>query len=162
MEPVSANNARLRPAQIIIAALCVGLVLFGVVVAFVLRPGRQGGVMVIGPSWNIVEWVAKGLLFLGMVGGAVLWRALCAKARAEASGMSEDRAREALVPLFQTGLIAQAALLEGPGLFCIVTALLSDNMWMPAWAGVSVAGLVAIFPTWATYERFVQDAVRRG
>ena len=112
-------------------------------------------------SQDVFEWTAKGLLFVGIVVGAILWGIARRQARARAAGLTEDQARDTLLPLFQAGIIMRAAMVEGPGLFCIVVALLCHNVWMLAWAGVSVAGLVAIFPTWATYERFVLDAVRR-
>lgn len=159
MDPVKANSIRLRPVQIIIVALCLGLVLFGAVVGYLVRPGQQSGWFVASP--DKLDWIAKALLFAGVVAGIVLWRMARTKARDAANGLVEDRARDALLPLFQTGLITRAALIEGPGLFCIVVALLYHDVWMLAWGGVSVAGLIAIFPTWATYERFVQDALRR-
>lgn len=159
MDPERANSVRLRPTQIIIGALCVGVVVFGAVVASLVWPGRQSGWFV--TSQDVFEWTAKGLLFVGIVGGAITWRITRRQARTRAAGLTEDQARDALLPQFQTGIIMRAAMVEGPGLFCIVVALLCHNVWMLAWAGVSVAGLIAIFPTWATYERFVLDAVRR-
>lgn len=164
MEPgpgdIDRQSARLRPTQVIIAALCMGVVVFGVVVAFLVWPGQQSGWFV--TSQDVFEWTAKGLLFVGIVGGAFVWGMIRRQARTRAAGLTGDQATDALLPLFQTGIIMRAAMVEGPGLFCIVVALLCHDVWMLAWAGVSVAGLVAIFPTWATYERFVQDAVRRG
>ncbi|HEX2837720.1 MAG TPA: hypothetical protein VHN77_06290 [Phycisphaerales bacterium] len=159
MDLERANGVRLRPTQIIVSALCMGVVVFGVVVASLLWPWQQVGWFV--TSQDVFEWTAKGLLFVGIVVGTVVWGITRKKARALAAGLTEDQARDTLLPLFQAGTIMRAAMVEGPGLFCIVVALLCHNVWMLAWAGVSVAGLIAIFPTWATYERFLQDAVRR-
>lgn len=150
-------DTRLRPVQVIIGALCLGLVTFGAVVAWLVKTGQVPAAS--GGTFEVLGYVAKGMLFAGVVAGWLFWRSGCTRAKSLAAGLSEGDARDSLLGLFQTGLIVRGALVEGPGLFCIVVALLTHDLLMLAWGGVAVAGLVAIFPTRGTYERFVRDAV---
>ncbi|MFO0832675.1 MAG: hypothetical protein U0637_12640 [Phycisphaerales bacterium] len=146
---------RIRPAQIVVLALAMGMMAFAGVTIVLVRGGHPPAM---AGDVAVIRNVARGLVFLGVVLGWLLWKGSCRQARRRVEGLDENDALDALLPIFQTGLITRAALLEGPGLFCIVTALLSGELWMLAWGAASIAGLVAIFPTTGTYLRFVQDA----
>jgi hypothetical protein len=151
-------DARLRPTQVIIGALCMGIILFGAATAWFVKNGSIPA-SASDDVKRVLPLAAKGLLFVGITVGWALWRGTRSRAAGVASSMNTDRARDALLQPFQVGIIMRAALVEAPGLLCVVTALITRDLWMLAWGAVAVAGLVAIFPTRGTYERFVQDAV---
>ncbi len=148
---------RLRVVQTLLMALAMGMVMFGCTVAYLVKSGAMSVNVQAAPE--MLKYVAKGMFAAGVLLGWVLWKHSCRTARSRAAGTPVGEAGEVLFPIFQSGLIVRGALLEAPGLFCITLAMITGDLWMLAWGAMAVAGLIAIFPVQANYDRFVRDAV---
>ncbi len=159
MNPTDKPESRLRIPQVLIAAMAMGLLAFAAVVAYIVREARTTPPMV--QSASEIGMVVKGLTVVGVILGWVLWRVFLKQARARAQGQEQAEAADTVFPLFQTALVLRAALIEGPGLFAVTATMLTGNWWNMAWAGVALAGFIAIFPTRGTFAHYVEEATGR-
>jgi hypothetical protein len=140
--------------QVLVAALMTGMVMFAAVAAGLVVTGT------FEPDMTEMAGLLLGLvgaLWLGSAAGAYFAGAAAVqKARRQWSAGRGDDAWE-LLPRYSSLLILRAGLLEGPGLFGIVGFLLTGQWLGLAAAGLSLIGMLAIFPT---ADRFLAFASR--
>ncbi len=163
--------AVLRMAQVVVAALVLGVVAFMLVAFFVaggLKPLRtELTISAIAAIVSVVLIVAR------FVVPTLMTRKECAKiarrtnpaSSSDLSGTSvSDGDQEKLLPLFPTRTIVAAAILEGAAFLNLAVFLSEGQVYSLLLAGIMILGIMAGFPTsgrltsWLTAKtRLVQE-----
>jgi len=156
--------ATVRTAQIIVGALVMGVITFGVVVVSGIAggPGGQG---------NLLTLLAVGFgaadLVLCLLVPNLLAAAQRRKLAAGNAGSTADPgpapATDAgqLALLYQTKLIIGAAMLEGGCFLGLVAYMLERQLPSLVMAGVLLLALIAHLPTPGRVEAWIDDQLRR-
>lgn len=154
--------ATVRTAQIIVGALVMGVITFGVVVVSGIAggPGGQG---------NLLTLLAVGLGAADLVLCLLVPNLLVAAQRRKlaagngGSPAGADPATDAgqLALLYQTKLIIGAAMLEGGCFLGLVAYMLERQLPSLAMAGVLLLALIAHLPTFGRVQAWIDDQLRR-
>jgi hypothetical protein len=151
-------------SQIILAAMVMGVVMFGGIVVFAM-PGGEG------VEGNILSMLAV------IVGGANLVLCLvvpgfiaAANRRKIAAGVWQSANRQPKEPptdfgkltmVYQMKMIVGAALLEGGCFLALIAYMIEGQMPSLVVAAVLLAALLAHFPTRGRVEAWIEDQLRR-
>jgi len=151
-------------SQIILAAMAMGVVMFGGIVMFAIRRGEP-------PEGNILSMLAV------IVGGANLVLCLvvpsfiaAANRRKIAAGLWASSDRQSKVPptdfgklvvVYQMKMIIGAALLEGACFLALIAYMRERQVSSLLVAAVLLAALLAHFPTRGRVEGWIEDQLRR-
>jgi len=124
--------------SIIHLALIVGLVLFGLVVSFFIADFQH-------PDYTselarIVVYLVPGLCIVGMIAGNII-------SKSKFKLLKEESDINIKLTGYREALIIRNALLEGPGLFALVTIFITNDMNYLIYAGVMVLLMLAKKPT---------------
>jgi hypothetical protein len=156
--------ATVRTAQIILAALAMGVVTFGVVVVFGM-PGGQGGqgstltllaVCVAGADLVLCLWVPNLVA--------------AANRRKIAAGTWQSAANRGPVPdtdagklamIYQVKMIVGAAMLEGGCFLALSAYMLERQVPSLVAAAVLLVALLAHFPMYGRVEAWIEEQLRR-
>jgi hypothetical protein len=156
-------NSVARTTQIIVVALCMGVLSFGLVVFF-------GGLADEEAEGNTITMtsVAFAVLCLGL--SVVVPRAVAAANRRKiAAGTWQPSGNRGNVPdtdagklaaTYQLKTIIGAALLEGPAFFALMAYMLEGHWLSLIAAGVLLVGLLAYFPTSDRVQSWVGEQLR--
>lgn len=160
-------SEQLRTLPFIVAALIAGLAAFSVIVALIAPGGAPaspapaapvpagGG----APLNDILLIAVAALLLAGIVGYLVLGATAATRARrAWQDRADEEQGREAVGSVLLTTTIARAALVEGPGLFGCVYAMLTGNPAGVVAACIAIGLLSALLPVRSRYRRLLEHA----
>jgi len=153
-----------RTAQIIVGALVMGVLTFGVVVV----SGLAGGG---GAQGNTLTLLAVGFAAAALVLCLLVPNLFASAQRRKiaagtwgstsAPGPAPDSDAGKLAMLYQTKLIIGAAMLEG-GCFLGLVAYMLERQWPSlAMAGVLLLALIAHLPTYGRVEAWIEDQLRR-
>jgi hypothetical protein len=131
-----------RPLQVILAAMILGMVAFAVI-ALAIGP--------IGPvEPGLTQALLVGLVCL-VVTEAIMWsilrRRLVRRAREMTAGASDDGRRTILRGYVMIAGLVPAAMAEGLGLFGAVIYLLTGAGWGLATTAAATVLLIVLFPT---------------
>lgn len=178
----------MRTTRIIVAALVMGLTVFGL---FAVKRGReragppavQGGAADVGAvdpappaakaNWEI-PWVPAAIAGMCAVGAALLPSIVVRGQRnliARGQWNVAANVRDGYVPpdddagklmfAFQTSTIIRCALIEGPAFFCLVTYMSTGALPSLILAGLLWLGLVAQFPREGAVRDWLETQLRR-
>src|ERR1043165_6398413 len=148
----NAPRATLQSAQVIVAALVLGIVIFAGVVI-----GLQSGGGMKPPAAGLTGTLAAVLaaLFVSGVVFALLVGRFVTRANQKPREAYPAPAAELLVQPFVLLTIIRAAMLEAPGLLGVVCLMLTGRLEMLIPTGACVIGMMLIFPTRGRFESFV-------
>ena len=156
--------ATVRTAQIILAALAMGVVMFGLVVVFGMPGGQEGK----GNTLTLLAVCFAGadlvlcLLVPNLVVAAQRRKLAAGTWQAAPSrGPVPDTDAGKLAMIYQVKMIIGAAMLEG-GCFLALTAYMVERQ-VPSlvMAAVLLVSLLAHFPTYGRVEAWVEEQLRR-
>jgi hypothetical protein len=151
-KPVPTIEARLRTLQVIVAALCTGVIIFGAIVAF--APVASSVTLNVAAQSAILI-VVIAITFGGMAVRSALRRSIVRSVQVE---VDEDR----LFARFQAWTITTAAMFEAAALLGVVVFLLTRDSTALVLAGAVVLLMVgAAFPSRSRWEAFLADALYR-
>lgn len=135
-------DQQLLTMRLIIGALAMGLLVFGVVVNVVLGPADP-------PNDDALRMFVWGALCVGLV-ALVLNRvvgSMVAGGAAKHLPADEEAAKQQVIAGHQAGLIVSAAILEGAAFFClIVYAFLAGDRMLVMMAGLLWMSILIKFP----------------
>jgi len=140
----------LLPVKIVVGALMMGMVTMTVVIVALVemgmfKPQRNDVLlMAVAAMWPVLTVTAFAM-------GLLVKR----QAREQWKGSGGDQ--EALLQPYATGVILQAALMEGGGLFGAIVFFLTGEQLALLAPGLSVAMLGLVFPTEGRFQGFVRD-----
>lgn len=155
-----------RTAQIIVAALVMGVVSFGVVVVSGIA-GGQGG------QGNTLTLLAVGFAAADLVLCLLVPQLLAAAQRrkiaagtwgstsAPSQGPAPDTDTGKLAIVYQTKLIIGAAMLEGGCFLALLAYMLERQLPSLVVAGVLLLALLAHLPTYGRVEAWIEEQLRR-
>ena len=149
-----------RTAQIIVAALVLGVLNFAAVAVFIVTTQKQGA-----QNQAFITYVALARR-CAVVAVVIVPAVMIGPLRRSFAGGREGRPS---VPpqAFQTLLIIRAAILEGAIFFCLVGYLLEGQTIVLVAAGILLVLLMAQFPTmsrmtaWIENELLVAEQIRQ-
>jgi hypothetical protein len=142
--------------RLIYLAMIAGLALLTIVSLLVVRSGG----MQVQPGLGLVLLPAVGATWLG---GAIACAVVRSKRTAMARKASEEPGSDprAVQGVYATTALIQAALLEGPGLFGTVSYLVTAEPLALVATGLSVIGMVALMPSRAGLQDFLEAVAGR-
>jgi hypothetical protein len=143
--------------QIIAGALMVGVLSFGayaVAAAFGKPPGEP-----------LLAYIAVGFSAAAFIARMIVPPRVESELRkqaAESTKEIQDRDDRVLrlAGVFQTRMILEYALLEGPCFFCLVAYIISTEWWLLAIVGVLLAIMAVGFPTRSKLENWADDQLQ--
>jgi hypothetical protein len=144
---------RVQVMQVIVAALVMGVVLFGVV-ALVLNPE----VPPVNADLPLVSLIAVGFSVLSVVGSFVVPNMLV-RPLEEAGGGRDDGT---LIVLYQTRLIIGASLCEGAALFTLIAYMMEGVPIILAATVFMLLLLIARFPIVSRVRDWLEQQRLRG
>ena len=158
-----------RIAQIIVAGLILGCLVFGVIAVF--QAGQFGGPP--GPIPRLLTYMGIGFAVTALLARAVAGSMIAATGRrriaegtwsppSQAGPINRDfieRTGDAgkLAAVFTTRTIVTGALLEGPAFFLLIAHLMEATPESLVGAAVMVLGLVITFPTHARMVSWIEE-----
>ena len=151
--------AKIRPMQIIVAAMALGCIFLGVVMMVIPSMNEDGP-----PEVPLISYIA--LLF---VGGALVMRIIISMVLTnqgrttvvqESANLSPEEVADRFIGLYQTQLIITSALLEGPAFFLLIAFMVEGWIVCPIVAGVLVIGILTGFPTVSRVSGWIQDQIQ--
>jgi hypothetical protein len=170
-------SARLRAAQIIVAAMVIGALAFLAVVHFLVPPNATGGSAARQSAIPIITYAAMAYAVTAIILGPIfatlmttstrrrLAKALPPEALRQAG--SDDKAKrlaEAVVSglsaLFLGKTIVNAALFEGGALFLGVAYMLERKPLVAVMAAILIVGLLSLVPTRDRANRWMDEQLR--
>lgn len=153
-----------RTAQIILAALVMGVVMFGVVVLF----GMPGGQAAQGSALTLLAVCFAGVdlvlcLLVPNLIAAVHRRKLAAGTwqAAPSRGPVPDTDAGKLAMIYQVKMIIGAAMLEGGCFLALFAYMLERHLPSLVMAAVLLVALLAQFPTYGRVEAWIEEQLRR-
>lgn len=166
------GKSSLRSAQLFVAALMSGLLLFSVVAVMLnsnAAPPTAGSLPPPDPnrpeadSWIILAGTAGVLMLAGAIGAmVVLPRVAKARAQAAWSARSSDAAGLSAVILeYGQSVILRSAMFEGPGLFGAIVMLLHGKPVVLAVPVLALVGLGFLFPTASRAAGFANTVMKQ-
>jgi hypothetical protein len=156
--------ATVRTAQIILATLATGVVMFGMVVVFVVPGGQAGNgntltllaVCFAGADLVLCLWVPNLVVAAQRRKiAAGTWQA------APSRGPDLDTDSGKLAMIYQTKMIIGAAMLEGGCFLALMAYMMERQVPSLLMAAVLLAALLAHFPTYGRVEVWVEEQWRR-
>ena len=159
-------SAIARTAQIIVAALAMGVIFFGLIVVLAIQPTAIEGMPVLS-----IAAVAAALPTLGMAAilpslivNAMLKRMAddqqAAHNRTDANALPASAA-ESLLRCYITKTILIAAPLEGAAFFQLIAYLVEGQWWSLLVALMLVVGILLQFPTATRIQHWIENQLQK-
>lgn len=161
------KSAVLRTSQIIVLALCSGILFFGILAVVInglpVEIFRSGAVVslvmaVFGLSMLITRFIVPGAM------AAQAWRQIVEQEDGSTADMLGSLADDAprINQAFLTTTIVGSAILEGGALGNLVAYLAEGQLYSLVLAGVLLLGILAGFPTRNTYDNWLARQRQRA
>lgn len=153
MSPFSSEQfliQRVRTMQIIVAALLMGVVSFGLMVTLVIKPQQQEPFLAYFAAGFTAVAIGMRSVVPGLIAGNQV-RELAEKSHAGTGAIDDE-----FIGVFQTKTIVEGALLEGPAFCLLISYMLTGQAWV---LGIAFGLLVLMaiqFPTRDRAESWVK------
>jgi len=167
------RNGLVRTAQIIKAALVMGVMTFGAIVVFLsLNPQAPAGDPAATPAPLVICYIGAGGAALMIVARVVVPNLIAASHRRQiAAGTWTTPSRhgntnilpadathaDRLYPVYMIRMIVGDALLEGAAFFNLVAFMVEGQVWNAAIAGVLAFLIAVTFPTRSSVDGWVEQ-----
>jgi hypothetical protein len=155
---------QLRTMQIIVVALCMGVIVFAVYLVLTGSADEQ-------PELGILTFAAIGMAAVNAVISLIVpVFAISRQVRTIANGTWRPTNQQAVAPstdigkllaVYQTALIIGSALLEGAAFFGLAAYMVERHVAGLVVAGICLALILSRFPTRGRLEPWVEDQLRR-
>lgn len=154
-----------RVSQIVVAAMAVGVAMFGTVTVALNLVGQGGG----QPAEPIFMYLAAALAFVALVASLVVPAMMASSARQKiiagkppVAGPAfprplEDSTVGPLAAVYQTRLIIAAGILEGAAFFNLIAYMLEGQALSLVAAGVMLLAILSLFPTWSRLYDWIEN-----
>ncbi|QDU63620.1 hypothetical protein Pan216_45010 [Planctomycetes bacterium Pan216] len=154
-----------RTLQIIVAALCMGVLTFaGVATAISLGVIEKDVPQAAAPEGespaDIITIAALAMAAMSLVAHPIVGSIITKTPRSDLQQRLRDGDEESvdrqLAGLFQTSTIIRCAILEGPAFFLLIALILGGPIWLLAVVAVLLIAIAIHLPTEASFEGWRQ------
>lgn len=137
-----------QTARIIVGSLATGLTIFLVICVAVIRPEPA--------DEPFLTWAGLALAAVALIASNAVRRLIADQGKRQIAGEPAGDRPGSLLSLYQTQLVAGAALIEGGGFFALICYFIEGSMLALGAGLLMIVALASLFPTRDRIERWVE------